>query len=248
MEYFHILEHYRLIVCQICRYAVTPERVATHLRQAPHQLTWEEAQQASSWASSLDLANRIQPGDGSIPPVPDTSLPLTHLGPPRSGGYRCTANEGTCRYVASSIRRIREHGRHAHGFNSNSRGGRPRKKHAIASPIGPSSCPGVDARYWRTGVLYQRFFPSGSYSGYFEVARGLDVGALDGFGSGTDAHVDERTDHSDSTAEAICHDETELIIYEDERGRPGLSIPVVEMEAETIGSIRTTQPRTEPDQ
>ncbi|KAF4987645.1 hypothetical protein FDECE_15347, partial [Fusarium decemcellulare] len=158
MEYFHILEHYRLIVCQICRYAVTPDRVATHLRQAPHQLTWEEAQQASSWASSLDLANRIQPGDGSIPPVPDTSLPLTHLGPPRSGGFRCTANEGTCRYVASSIRRIREHGRHAHGFNSHSRGGRPRKKHAIASPIGLSSCPGVDACYWRTGVLYQRFF------------------------------------------------------------------------------------------
>ncbi|KAK2669968.1 Protein of unknown function DUF3505 [Fusarium oxysporum f. sp. vasinfectum] len=134
MEYFTYESELRLLCCRICQTMVTRKQVKLHLRSAPHSLNSQE----------ISLAQE-----------PDDATPIAALGPPGTGGIRCT-----------ELRRIREYLRVKHDWDMELEGGR--RSAATTDEERSNSA-------WRTGVCYQRLFSSGPGSELFEVARGLNL-------------------------------------------------------------------------
>ncbi|EGU72775.1 hypothetical protein FOXB_16716, partial [Fusarium oxysporum f. sp. conglutinans Fo5176] len=120
--YFTYEEQYKLLGCRLCATMVTRQRIKDHLRGRPHHLNGSEIKKVQEWASQLELINDNQEISG-LPLPPDDTPAIEVLGPPKTGGFRCTfkvKNEGgtlTCRFVGSDKRRIREHLKHEHGWD-----------------------------------------------------------------------------------------------------------------------------------
>jgi hypothetical protein len=154
--HFTYEEEFRLLGCRLCATMVTRQRIKDHLRGRPHYLNGSEIKKAQEWASQLELINDNQEISRLQLP-PDDKLAIEVLGPPRTGGFRCTfivENEGgtpICRFVGSDTRRIREHLKHEHGWDMGLKPGR----------VSAATDNGRDGRPWRDGVLYQRLFLKG---------------------------------------------------------------------------------------
>jgi hypothetical protein len=168
--HFTYEEEYRLLGCRLCATMVTRQRIKDHLQSRPHHLNSSEIKKVQEWASQLELINDNREISG-LPLLPDDTPAIDVLGPPKTGGFRCTfivENEGgtsMCRFVGSDTRRIREHSKHEHGWDL---GLKPGKTPAATNK-------GHDERPWRGGVLYQRLFLKGPRSEFFEVLRGTAI-------------------------------------------------------------------------
>ncbi|EXK77216.1 hypothetical protein FOQG_18067 [Fusarium oxysporum f. sp. raphani 54005] len=162
--YFTYEEQYKLLGCRLCATMVTRQRIKDHLRGRPHHLNGSEIKKVQEWASQLELINDNQEISGLRLP-PDDTPAIEVLGPPKTGGFRCTfkvKNEGgtlTCRFVGSDKRRIREHLKHEHGWDLGLKRGK-----ASAATNNER-----DERPWKDGVFYQRLFQTGPRSEFFEV-------------------------------------------------------------------------------
>lgn len=127
------------------------------------------------WASKIDIIQDQQEIHDSLLLVPDGTLLIAALGRPKTGGFRCTfvsedsTTVSTCRYVGTSLKRIRQHLKDEHEWDLELKAGR---RSAAMAEQERSNNP------WRSGVLYQRFFLMGPRSEYFEVARGLNLDGL----------------------------------------------------------------------
>jgi hypothetical protein len=168
MPHFTYEEEYRLLGCRLCATMVTRQRIKEHLRGRPHQLADSEIKKVQEWASKLEIINDNREIYG-LPLLPDTTRPIDVLGPPRVGGFRCAFVAGneveasTCRFVGSDTKRIREHLKHEHGWNSGLKPG----------PVAATAKQEWNDSPWRSGISYQRLFSKGPRSEYFEVARGI---------------------------------------------------------------------------
>jgi hypothetical protein len=169
MTHFTYEKEYRLLGCRLCATMVTRQRIKEHLRGRPHQLNSGAVKKVQEWASQLDI---IDNGEISgLPLLPDDAPAIDVLGPPKTGGFRCTVmlenREGPsmCRFVGSDTRRIREHSKHERGWDPGLRPGRASK--ATMSRQGQMP--------WRGGALYQRLFLKGPRSEFFEVLRGTTI-------------------------------------------------------------------------
>ncbi|EGU72851.1 hypothetical protein FOXB_16640 [Fusarium oxysporum f. sp. conglutinans Fo5176] len=168
--YFTYEEQYKLLGCRLCATMVTRQRIKDHLRGRPHHLNGSEIKKVQEWASQLELINDNQKISG-LPLPPDDTPAIEVLGPPKTGGFRCTfkvKNEGgtlTCRFVGSDKRRIWEHLKHEHGWDLGLKGGK----------ASAATNNGRDERPWRGGILYQRLFLKGPRSEFFEVLKGTAI-------------------------------------------------------------------------
>ncbi|KAH7231629.1 uncharacterized protein BKA55DRAFT_712855, partial [Fusarium redolens] len=149
--HFTYEEEYRLLGCRSCATMVTRQRIKDHLRSRPHHLNSSEIKKVQEWASQLELINGNRE-ISELPLLPDDTPAIDVLGPPKTGGFRCTfiveneEGKSMCRFVGSDTRRIREHSKHEHGWDL---GLKPGKAPAATNN-------GHDERPWRGGVLYQR--------------------------------------------------------------------------------------------
>ncbi|KAH7118029.1 hypothetical protein B0J13DRAFT_599833 [Dactylonectria estremocensis] len=171
--YFTYVPELQLLGCRVCATMVTRQRIKEHLRGSPHHLSGAEIKKVQNWASELAIIS----GNKEIyklPLLPDDTPPISVLGKPNTGGFRCTFSTENniapaCRFVGSNLKRMREHLKREHGWDPQLKPGR---RAVAAFELGPSSGP------WRSGVYYQRLFLNGPRSEYFEVARGLDLESL----------------------------------------------------------------------
>ncbi|KAM5528226.1 hypothetical protein FOXYSP1_19495 [Fusarium oxysporum f. sp. phaseoli] len=104
--YFTYEEEYKLLGCRLCATMVTRQRIKDHLRGRPHHLNGSEIKKVQEWASQLELINDNQE-ISRLPLPPDDTPAIEVLGPPKTGGFRCTfivKNEG-----GTSMCRIQAH-------------------------------------------------------------------------------------------------------------------------------------------
>jgi hypothetical protein len=165
MEFFQHEAELRVLTCRECKTAVIGCRIKTHLRGPPHRLKLVDIEPAQAWASMLDIIWETT-DISSIPRPPDEFGPaIKGLRPANTGGLRCELESG-CTFIGSAPKRLREHYREAHGWEPNTRAGRPSRLQR-----------NVPSMPWRSGVRYQRLFTKGLRSDYFEVERGWDAAA-----------------------------------------------------------------------
>ncbi|KAJ3455139.1 hypothetical protein MRS44_013739 [Fusarium solani] len=128
-------------------------------KSSPHHLGIAEIKEVQKWASKIGIIQDQQEIHDSLPLVPDGTPPNCCIG----------TTVSTCRYVGTSLKRIRQHLKDEHEWDLKLKAGR---RSAAMAEQERSNNP------WRSGVLYQRFFLTGSRSEYFEVARGLNLDGL----------------------------------------------------------------------
>ncbi|KAH7248487.1 hypothetical protein B0J15DRAFT_551378 [Fusarium solani] len=150
-----------------------------------------EIKEVQKWASKIDIIQDQQEIHDSLPLVPDGTPPIAALGRPKTGGFRCTfvsedsTAVSTCRYVGTSLKRIRQYLKDEHEWDLELKAGR---RSAAMAEQERSNNP------WRSGVLYQRFFLTGSRSDYFEVARGLNLDGLRSEDHGSQVRLQQAID------------------------------------------------------
>ena len=82
------------------------------------------------WASKIDIIQDQQEIHDSLPLVPDGTPPIAALGRPKTGGFRCTfvsedsTAVSTCRYVGTSLKRIRQYLKDEHEWDLELKAGR----------------------------------------------------------------------------------------------------------------------------
>lgn len=166
MEYFDYLPGLRLLACRTCKTCVTKCRIQSHLTGVPHKETKDRIRQIQEWAGEYDIVGGIEEIKG-IPVPNENDPPITSLGSPGTGGFRCEF-ESDCVFVGTQLRRVREHLRTQHGWVDEVKVGRKKAgqaaEEATRSPF-------------RANVEYQRLFVRGPRSEYFEVSRGSGAAA-----------------------------------------------------------------------
>ncbi|KAJ5557940.1 hypothetical protein N7513_003526 [Penicillium frequentans] len=153
-EFFHYNSTHRVWICKTCQWAVTPNRMSSHLasKHARHPSARTGAQRAAIYAEAM----KVNPWDPAMEPFhipPPDARPIHGL--PVYNGYRCP--EESCTYTAPQPCSIQNHRRQAHG-PSTGRRGQPKREDRLK--LQPVKC--------------QRFFVSGIYSSYFVVTPAAD--------------------------------------------------------------------------
>ena len=176
MEFFYHLEEFHLLICRICRVGIPRSHLDSHLKRQPHRLDQETRTKAMQWAEGLDVISGAD-DIGRLTAPADTSDAIPFLREPQTGGVRCTFVED-CTFVGASVFRVRRHLKCVHQWEEGTRGGRPR-----------AGARAGQGRYWRCGVLYQRFLAQGPKSEYFEVCRGQEGRAATSDNTAINRHV-----------------------------------------------------------
>jgi hypothetical protein len=162
MDRFIHLPEFGVIICKECQYAVLPSHVNTHFAAKPHKLEVKERRKIIQEVATVDglmVDEEILRQSEFLFPAA-TSKPIEGLAAPKRGALQCTFETGgqLCKYICSTVRKMRAHCSKEHEWNSTHRGGRP-KKNSESTSCMP----------WRTNVSCQRFFIQGIKSNYFEV-------------------------------------------------------------------------------
>jgi hypothetical protein len=178
-RHFRHSRRHRIIVCVGCRTAVVPKHAAAHLARNHNQTTKEERMHVQRYVDGLeDIAHNVSeirfPGPDD-PPYDGIAV--------RHDGLRC-AGEGPdgrrCRYVVSTVRKIKAHCETTHGWrNEQRRGGNVKQK--TAQP--PN-------RMWDDGQAYQQFFNKPAWKRNTPVTAPADNGGSGGAGQDVVALAD----------------------------------------------------------
>ena len=156
MEPFIHNPHYRIIICQQCRFAVIPNQVESHLASIKHRVSPAKRRLIRDHIMAIPdlILTRAQLADELIVPIPGQApipgLPVFH------NGLACEF--AGCRFVCQAKTSMKEHCREKHQWaNPYSRGGSIRQRRAHIYP-------------WRENVHCQQLFTRGPRPEYFEVA------------------------------------------------------------------------------
>jgi hypothetical protein len=155
IEPFILCPPYRVIICQVCRYAVLPVQIHPHLASTKHRISIYKRRRIA--AQIMKTPNLIQdreqlqrefqipqPGQAPIPELPVYQ-----------DGFACHYQ---CPFVCREKSGIRKHYEQVHQWvNPYGRGGSIRQRRAHIYP-------------WRENVHCQRFFTHGARQEYFEMA------------------------------------------------------------------------------
>ncbi|KAJ5117456.1 hypothetical protein N7448_011088 [Penicillium atrosanguineum] len=150
MDLFTYNATYQIWICIECRYAVSPRQFDTHLcshhRRHPAATTAELRQ-----AALAEMLKRpwLEPTRESCKFPPPDSAPIAGL--PVYPGLRCPR----CSYVSRALTTLRSHLAHIHPETRRPRGRASKAKPDVVAAAEQVSC--------------QRFFVSGSGSGFFSV-------------------------------------------------------------------------------
>jgi hypothetical protein len=174
-RHFRHSRQHRIIVCVRCRTAVVPRHAAAHLARNHDRTTKEERRYIQRYVDDLeDVARDVSevrfPGPDD-PPYSGITV--------RYDGLRC-AGEGVdrqrCRYVVSTVRKIKAHCETVHGWrNEQKRGGNVKRKR-----VQPPN------RMWDDGQAYQQFFNKPAWKRNTPVTAPVVVGG----GGGTSTRQD----------------------------------------------------------
>ena len=160
MDYFTYIPSIKILICKTCRKAEFGNNIRHHLRQFPHNLPKGDKaiEDSYRWAQQFDHI-RNQNDLHRLPyPIP-LGPALPDLYEANSNGFRCTFTP-SCYQICASTREINRHLRDIHHDLSHfGKKGRPAKGKAT-STVHP---------HFRSHVYYQRLFPKGPRSEYFEV-------------------------------------------------------------------------------
>lgn len=143
---------YGVVICVSCRYAVTGNEAASHLKVAAHRgLSHAQRRTICDAIQALPGLRHTQEDLAGFPFPPPHSPAIPHLAAPKQDGLGC----GQCPYVVRAEKNMKLHCKETHGWQNPRRRGRQRGA-AAEEP-------------WETGVVCQRFFVYGKHSGYFRV-------------------------------------------------------------------------------
>lgn len=150
-----------VIICKTCHTGVLGGSLRSHLHQFPHNIPMqsEEIRAAVQWVQSLDHIRNSKDLSKLPLPIPLSSA-LPDLGQARLDGFKCIV-ELSCHKICPKLKEMSRHLRESHNISIYcSKKGRPAKGAAkeVSSP------------YFRSRVTYQRLFPTGPRSEYFEVS------------------------------------------------------------------------------
>ncbi|KJZ70333.1 hypothetical protein HIM_10262 [Hirsutella minnesotensis 3608] len=156
MDPFIHLPRFPIVICKTCGYACVADEVAGHLQARHRILPVAERRAVEHTVKSIpgivhrrDELSRLEVPPPAIQPIP-------HLAPPKTDGLRCRK----CSYVSRHLQKIQAHCRSAPDWQNPRNRGRPTRN----GDVQPDKA-------WKEGVRCQRFFVSGSGSGWFEVGR-----------------------------------------------------------------------------
>lgn len=158
-DIFHHYPEYRVIICKKCHFSPVPDQVSTHLRTQHPRTTSEQRSRIVETVQKLPNLAWIE---SQVRYPRSFDKPIPHL-PVYFDGLRCSKKEGgrgRCRYVCRTARGIRGHCEDKHQWvNQQKRGGNSRQKQ-----MHPAN------KVWKCNRACQRFFKTGSWQRYFEVA------------------------------------------------------------------------------
>ncbi|KAM5527108.1 hypothetical protein FOXYSP1_20377 [Fusarium oxysporum f. sp. phaseoli] len=156
---FIYLEQLRLVVCNVCRYAVLADGIRNHLLHRRHQysLSAGEKKEIICTVSSIPGILKHQDDLLNFPFPPPETKPLPFIEAPKHDGLRCN----DCGYVTRQTGNMQKHCRREHGWQNDwTKGGNVKQKSEL-----PRDLP------WTSGVSCQRLFTHGRASSWFEVGR-----------------------------------------------------------------------------
>jgi hypothetical protein len=160
---FYYLPTLRVLICTACRQALILVRLDAHLR-IQHSLQKKERTPILEWAKAAPEPGVIASEEElRTTTFPRVLSPILGLGIPRRDGLKCIFAPRECSYISPARKSLLNHLR---GFHNWVNTARPRGK--------PSSIPGsISTPYqglWLENIPYIKLFPSGLYSGFFEVS------------------------------------------------------------------------------
>ena len=154
MEILHYLPDYQILICKPCQYAISPSRFQTHMRTHHRDTAGFRTHKELLATRAIIDANYLwkDPSREPVPLPPPDSPPIPNL--PLKRGLRCLE----CLHICCTPEGIRNHLYRAHPHLR-----RPRSR---PSALG-SQADQTQPRWEET--FCQRFFVTGSQSGYFAV-------------------------------------------------------------------------------
>ncbi|EWY79398.1 hypothetical protein FOYG_17443 [Fusarium oxysporum NRRL 32931] len=156
---FIYLEQLRLVVCNVCRYAVLADGIRNHLLHRRHQYSLSAAEKKEIICTVSSIPGILKQQDDllNFPFPPPETKPLPFIEAPKHDGLRC--NE--CGYVTRQTGNMQKHCRKKHGWQNDwTKGGNVKQKSEL-----PRDLP------WTSGVSCQRLFNHGRASNWFEVGK-----------------------------------------------------------------------------
>jgi hypothetical protein len=151
-----LLSTYRLLVCQVCRFASVANEVATHLRTRHRDIQPEHRQELVDKIKQIPNILHSQDELRRCLQYPtDTIEPIPYLAPPKSDGLKCRA----CGHIVRRVQKIQKHCAEKHQWMNPRGRGRPPPNCHVSAYEPP----------WEERVACQRFFPSREGSKWFQV-------------------------------------------------------------------------------
>jgi hypothetical protein len=135
MDFLQFHPTYRVLICTSCQYALVPNTVRSHLRNAHKgQLSLTEIKECLQLVSTMDLEAPELVQRMEIPP---SSPPIPHLALYFDGIVcrLCESQPYVCRSEATSKAHLKE----IHGWTSGERGGRPSKFSKVTRAVSETS-------------------------------------------------------------------------------------------------------------
>ena len=168
MEPFIYLEQYLLVVCTKCTFACLGDEIPTHLRTRHRDIGRERRQEIIEAVQQIPWLLRRQADLANLQLPDPEGRAIAQLAAPQRDGLDCEQ----CPYVIRQVRKMQDHCRTEHSWQTDwVKGGHVRRK-AQAERVFP----------WREGVRCQQWFPSRAGRRWFEVERGLQHAAGPGPG------------------------------------------------------------------
>ena len=148
---FYYNSHYNVLICKGHSYAIRYPSVASHLNELHKDIDPKYRSLLAQFTSSLFTNQPIYPSEPIVP------LPFLSI---QQNCYQCiapTSSSYQCNFIRASEKGIKEHCRKEHQWIN------PRKRGRYSNLSAPSSL------LWKTNILAQQFFTTGSDQRLFEV-------------------------------------------------------------------------------
>jgi hypothetical protein len=133
MEYFTHLPEFQVIICKECQHAVLPSHIDVHFVAKPqHGLEKKEQRRIIEAIVEIDglIGNEETLSQCEFPFPLATSKPIAVLAEPKQDYIQCTFEVvgKVCQYICSTIQRMWNHCWEEHGWKSEDKGGRPKRR------------------------------------------------------------------------------------------------------------------------